>query len=78
MITVDWGTQRAVSNVHSDTVPLLKSKVFICRSCPILVLATILSRPRRADVKNSVKNYQGPTTTTSCENVIRNFPHTFF
>jgi hypothetical protein len=27
----------------------------------ILVLTIVLSRPRRADVKKDVKNYQGPT-----------------
>jgi hypothetical protein len=45
----------------------------------ILVLTTVLGRPRRADVKRDVKNYQGPTT--SLENVILkylNFHHTFF
>jgi hypothetical protein len=26
-------------------------------------LATVLGRPRRADVKNGVKNYHGPTTS---------------
>jgi hypothetical protein len=45
------------------TVPLCKNKLFISRSCPILVLTTVLCRPRRADDKNDVKNYQGPTTS---------------
>jgi hypothetical protein len=56
-----------------------ESKLIISRSCPFLVLTTVLRRPRHADCKNSVKNYQGPTT--SWENAIRkylNFPHTFF
>ena len=44
---------------------LRKSKLFICESCPILVLTTILSNPRRA---NSRK----------CDSKIHNFPHTFF
>ena len=47
------------------TVPLRKSKLFIGESCPILVLTTILSNPRRA---NSRK----------CDSKIHNFPHTFF
>ena len=62
-----------------STVPLCTSKVFISRSCPILVLATVLGRPRHTDAKNDVKNYQGPTT--SQENVIRkylNFHRKFF
>ena len=42
------------------TISLCKSKLFISRSCPILVLTTILGRTRRAYVKKSVKNYQGP------------------
>ena len=33
------------------------------RSCPILVLTTVSGRPRRADAKTNVKNYQGPTTS---------------
>jgi hypothetical protein len=37
-----------------------KRKLSISRSCLILVLTTVLGRPRRADVKNDVKNYQGP------------------
>jgi hypothetical protein len=39
-----------------------------------LVLTTVLGRPRRADVKNGVKNYQareGPTD--SGENAIRKY-----
>jgi hypothetical protein len=44
----------------SGTVPLCDSKLFISRSCPILVLTTVMGRPRRADVEKDVKNYQGP------------------
>ena len=43
-----------------STVPLYESKLFISRTCLILVLATVLGRPRRADVKKDAKNYQGP------------------
>ena len=50
------------------TVPLGDSKVVISGSCPILVLTTVLGRPRRADFENGIKNYQGPTT--SRENTI--------
>ena len=52
---------------------IVKIKLFISESCPILVLTTILS-----NTKNDPTNYQGPTT--SRENAIRkyqNFPHTF-
>ena len=45
---------------REDTVPLCDSKLFISRSCPILVLTTVMGRPRRADVEKDVKNYQGP------------------
>ena len=61
------------------TVLLQKSKLFISRSCPILVLTTVLGRPRRADVKNGVKIYQG--AITSRQNAIRkylNSPIRFF
>ena len=53
---------RAESADHLLTVPLGESKVFISRSCPILVLTTVLhvGRPRRADVKKGVKNYHVP------------------
>ena len=44
----------------AGTVPLLKNKLFISISCPILVLTTVMGRPRRADVEKDVKNYQGP------------------
>ena len=42
-----------------DTVSLGNGKLFISGSCPILFLMTILGRPRRADAKTSIKNYQG-------------------
>ena len=42
------------------TVSLCDSKLLISRSCPILVLTTVMGRPRRADVEKDVKNYQGP------------------
>ena len=46
---------------YDVTVPLFKSKYFIIRSCPILVLTTVLGQPRHASAKNSVKDYQWPT-----------------
>jgi hypothetical protein len=45
------------------TVTLLKSKLFISRSRPFLILMTVLGCPRHADSKVSVKYYQGPTTS---------------
>jgi hypothetical protein len=62
----------------SRTVPLYESKLFINRSCLILVLTTVLGCPRRTDVKKDVKKYQG--STTSQENTILkyHFHHTFF
>jgi hypothetical protein len=56
---------------NHSTVPLYESQLFISISCPILVLDLVLGRPRRADVKNVVKNYQVPTT--SRENAIRKY-----
>ena len=53
-------SSRVVYCTTQYTVPLWESKLFISRSCPILVLTTVLGRPRRADVKKDVKNYQGP------------------
>jgi hypothetical protein len=41
---------------------ITKIKLFITISCPILVLTTVLGCPRRADVNDGVKNYNGPTT----------------
>jgi hypothetical protein len=53
-----------------------KKKNCITRSCPILVLTTVLGRPRHADAENDAENYQGPTTFG--ENAIRKFlPHVF-
>jgi hypothetical protein len=63
------------------TVPLWNRKLFISRSCAILVLTTVLGRPRRADVENGVKTIHDQGPTTSRENAIRkylNFPQTFF
>jgi hypothetical protein len=48
--------------------PSLKSKLFISRSCPFLVLTTILGRLRHAGAKNGAKYYKWPT----------DFPYTFF
>ena len=47
---------------NSCTVPLFKRKLFMStnRSCPILVLTTVMGRRRHADAKKTVKNYQGP------------------
>ena len=42
------------------TVPLRKSKLFISRSCPILVLTTVPGRPRHTGAKNNVKGYAWP------------------
>ena len=42
------------ARVRRFTVPLGVSKVFISRSCPILVLTTVLCRPRHDDAENSV------------------------
>jgi hypothetical protein len=44
-------TRRAYCNI-------VKSEVCISRSCPILVLTTVLGRPRRASAKNDFKKYQ--------------------
>ena len=64
------GRIRLVENSEKGrTVLLLNRKLFINKSCPMLVLTTVLGRPRRTDVKTDVKNYQGPTT--SRENAIR-------
>jgi hypothetical protein len=47
----------------SSTAPLCKRKLFISRSYQILVLTIVLGRLRHTYAKNSVKNYQGPTTS---------------
>ena len=63
-------------NVH---VPLCNITLFMRRSCLILVLTTVLGRPRRADHKKRVKTYQG--RTISRENAIRKsqiYPIRFF
>ena len=64
-LSISQDLYNAASAPMQCTVPLRKSKLFICESCPILVLTTILSNPRRA---NSRK----------CDSKIHNFPHTFF
>ena len=46
-----------------NTVPLYNIQLFISGSCPILVLTTVLGRPRPTDAKNIVKYYQGPTAS---------------
>ena len=53
------------------TVSLWKRKLFMGGSCLILVLTNVIGHPRRADAKNDVKNYQGPTP--SWENTIRKY-----
>ena len=58
-------------SVDLYSVPLGNIKLFISGSCPILVLTKVLCCPRRADAKNDVKSYQGPTT--SRENTIRKY-----
>jgi hypothetical protein len=40
------------------TVLLSKRKLFVSRSCSILVLTTVLGRLRHTDAKNDVKKYQ--------------------
>ena len=57
-------------------VLLLKNILFIIRSFTILVLTTVLCRPRHADAKNDVKIYQ--VSTTSMENAIWKFPRYIF
>ena len=44
---------------RTSTVPLYKRKRFISRSRLILVLTTVLGRPRRADVKKVLKTIMG-------------------
>ena len=41
---------------------IVQSKVFISRSCPILVLMLVLVHPRGTDAKNDIEYYQGQTT----------------
>jgi hypothetical protein len=64
---------------HDCTIA--RRKLFISRSCPILVLTTVLSLPRRADFKKYVKNYQGTGANyfpRKCDSKILKFQHTFF
>jgi hypothetical protein len=57
------GAETSSLNLHlCEYCIIVKIKVFISRSCLILVL-TVLFRPRRAYAKNSVKNNQGRTTS---------------
>jgi hypothetical protein len=51
--------RRTEADLLKITVPLSKSKLFISRSCPILILKTVLGFLRLADVKNDLNNYQG-------------------
>ena len=52
---------------------LYSRKVFICGSCSVLVLTSVLSRPRNADDKTGIDNYQG--LPANRENVIRKYRH---
>jgi hypothetical protein len=57
-----------------NTEPLYSKnrKLCIIGSCTIRLVLTTVLLPRRIDVGNDVKNYQGPTTPGSQENAIRN------
>jgi hypothetical protein len=66
---VPAGGRAARACMHVLYHSLCKTKLFISRSCPILVLTTVLGFPRRADLKKDVKNYQG--SNTAPENAIR-------
>jgi hypothetical protein len=57
-----------IFNGRAGTVPLFKT-LFINISYPMLVLTEVLCSACQTDSKNSVKYYQG--TTTSRENAIR-------
>ena len=62
--------------MYCTSVPLCNRKLFISTSCLILVLKTVLGRPRHADAKNGVENYHG-----SQENAMPKHsysPYTFF
>ena len=70
-----WSNGRAEYRVPTLYCTIVEKLTI--ESCPILVLITVLGRPRHTDSKNDVKNYQGPTT--SGENAIQKyFQHTFF
>jgi hypothetical protein len=44
---------------YSYTVPLYKSKLFISRSCPIFVLATVMGRSSHAEFNSLyLKNHE--------------------
>ena len=49
------------TRVPSFTKPLHNIKLSISRSYQILVLTTVLVRPRHTAAENGVKYYQGPT-----------------
>ena len=52
------------------TVLLQKIKLFIYRSCPILVSTTVIIRPCQTDAKNDVENYP---IITPRENAVRKY-----
>jgi hypothetical protein len=53
---------RLLNLVPVPVIDSLHPLLFISRSCPILVLTTVLIRSRHANVKNGAKTNQGPTT----------------
>jgi hypothetical protein len=59
----NWATIVFSSTEYCIRILLWNRKLFISRFCPILVLTKVLGIPRRTDVKNDVKNYQGKTTS---------------
>jgi hypothetical protein len=74
LISVIWDyyidlVRELVSNARTAVLYHWVRKNFISRSCPILVLTTVLLSPRHPDAKNGAKNYQGQTTSRE---------HTFF
>ena len=57
------------------TVLLRKSKLFLNRSCTILVWTNVLCQLRHTGAKNVIKNYQEPTTSQEkCGSKIPKFP----
>jgi hypothetical protein len=61
-----FSARRAAIHTVRAIVPtaqrVMITKIFISGSCQILVLTTVLGRPRHAYAKKRVTNYQGPTT----------------
>ena len=65
-----WSTPAAPRYLVPGTVhngarlhcTIVQSKVFISRSCTILVLMLVLVHPRGTDAKNDIEYYQGQTT----------------